>query len=392
MAEFTMFVLHPNEQYCDQIAQAFRDYDAEIIIESVIDLREAPTRVEQDKPAVVVVGVDTSNDPALKTIETISHMPGSVGIIVISKEPTQGLLVSCMRAGADEFLEFPVNPDELAKAMGGLFKRKGIVSAHTGKVTAVFSPAGGVGVTSIATNLAGGIASELGSSGASCIIDMNLQFGSVALAMDIREFSHTVADAAQEQDRLDENLIRSFMSEHISGAAVLPGPLNMAELEGVDAWQLRGVIQLCRKVYQYVVLDLPHAIDDVAIVGLDEADEIFLVCDMVLPTIRNVIRALEVFDELEYKRDKLRLIVSRYYESHEVSLDEISQHIGLPIHWLVPYDSRAAIRALNSGQLLDVAQPDSQAAHSLVALAQHVAGVTAKAHTKKRRGFFGWSR
>ena len=80
--------------------------------------------------------------------------------------------------------------------------------------------------------------------------------------------------------------------------------------------------------------------------------------------------------------------MNRYYDSHQVSLDEIVRHVGLPVHWLIPYDSRAAITSLNSGQMIDAADPDSQAGHSLVALAQNTAGVVPKARAKKKRGLF----
>jgi len=392
MADVTVFVLHPNEQYCQEIIQAFRQYDAELKVTAIADLREAANRVREEKPAAVVVGVDTANDPALKCIETISNMPGDVGIIVVSKEPTQDLLVSCMRAGSDEFLEFPISTAELSKAMGGLFRRKGITSQRHGKVVAVFSASGGTGVTTVACNLAANIASQLGAAKTSCIVDMNMQFGSVALVMDIREFSHTVADAAHEQERLDENLLVTFMSNHASGAAVLPAPLSLQELEGVDPWHLRGVIQTCRKTYSYVVLDMPHVVDDASIVGLDEADEVFLICDMLLPTIRNSIHAVEVFHELEYKSEKLRFIVNRYYDSHQVSLDEIVEHVNLPLHWLVPYDSQVVITSLNSGQMLDVADADSPAARSLMALAQNTAGIPTAQRPKKKRGLLSWVR
>jgi pilus assembly protein CpaE len=392
MAEVTIFVLHPNEQYCQEIIAAFQQYGSDLKLQAIADLREAPHRVREEKPAAVVVGVDTPNDPALKTIETISNMPGDVGIIVVSREPSQELLVSCMRAGSDEFLEFPINSDELAKAMGGLFRRKGIASQHHGKVIAVYSAAGGTGVTTVACNLAAGIASEVGAPKSCCIVDMNMQFGSVALVMDIREFSHTVADAAHEQARLDENLLQTFMSAHASGAAVLPAPLSLQELEGVDPWHLRGLIQICRKTYNYVVLDMPHVIDDSCIVGLDESDEILLLCDMLLPTIRHTIRAVEVFRELEYKPDKLKFIVNRCYDSHQVSLDEIVEHVNLPLHWLIPYDSQVVITSLNSGQMLETADSDSHAARSLLALAQNVAGVAPRARPKKKRGLFSWAR
>lgn len=392
MAEVTIFVLHPNEQYCQEVIEAFHQYDPELTLLAIADLREAPGRVREEQPAAVIVGVDTANDPALKCIEAISHLPGDIGIVVVSKDPTQELLVSCMRAGCDEFLEHPIAQGELAKAMNGLFKRKGIASQGEGKVVAVFSATGGVGVTTVACNVAAGIAAEVASSRGCCIVDMNLQFGSVALVMNILEFAHTVADAAHEEERLDENLLATFMTPHESGAAVLPAPLSLQDLEGVAPWHLRRVVQTCRRTYDHVILDMPHVIDDCSIVGLDEADEVFLVCDMVLPSIRHAIHTLSVFHELEYKPEKMKLIINRFYDSDQVTLDEIVNHVKLPIHWLIPYDSRVVITSLNSGQMVDAADADSQAAHSLVALAQHTAGRTPKMQPRKKRGLFSWVR
>ena len=390
MADVTVFVLHPDGQYCQDITAAFQRYDPELNLVTIVDLRDAVHRVREEKPAAVVVGVDTPNDPALKTIEQVSGLPGDVGIVVVSKEPTQELLVSCMRAGSDEFLEFPIDPEELGKAMGGLFRRKGIVSQRQGKVVAVFSPAGGTGVTTVACNLAAAIAEEVASPQSCCIVDMNMQFGAVALAMDLREVLHTLADAAHEQDRLDGNLLATMLSHHPSGTAVLPAPLSLQELEGIGPWQVRGVIQTCRKAYNYVVLDMPHIVDECSIVGLDEADEILLLCDMVLPSIRNTIRAMEVFRELEYKTEKVKLVVNRFYDSDQVSLDEIVEHVKLPLHWLIPYDSRVAITSLNSGQMVGSVSADSPVAQSLAALAQHTVGITPKRRSKKKRGLFSW--
>lgn len=392
MADSRIYILHPNEQYCQDIAEAFQQYDADLSMESVTDLRHAAERIREDPPNLIAVGVDSPNDPALRAIERISRQNGEIGIIVVSKEPTQELLVSCMRAGADEFLEYPVDSGELSKALEGLAKRKGVISTRQGKVVAVFSAAGGVGCTTIACNLAAGISLEMDGSNTCALLDMNTQFGAVALAMDIREFSHTLADAVGDSDRLDEGLLESMVTEHPSGCAVLPAPLNVAELESFDPLQVRTVIQMARKAYRFVVLDLPHTIDEVSIVGLDEADEILLVCDMVLPSIRNTICVLETLHELEYKDEKIKLVISKYYDSHQVSLDEIVKHVGIPVHWLVPYDSPAAIAAMNSGDTIDAVDPDSQAGHSLVALAQSTAGVVPKARSKRKRGFWSWTR
>jgi pilus assembly protein CpaE len=297
-----------------------------------------------------------------------------------------------MRAGADEFLEFPVDATELSKALEGLAKRKGVISTRQGKVVAMFSAAGGVGCTTIACNLGANIALEMDGQNACALVDMNIQFGTVALAMNISEFSHTLADAVRDSDRLDQNLLQGMMVEHDSGCSVLPAPLNVTELESFDPMQVDTVIDTCRKAYRYVVLDMPHKIDEISITGLEAADEIFLVTDMVVPSIRNTIRVLETLRELEYKEEKIKLIISKYYDSHQISLDEIGTHVGVPIYWLVPYDSPAAIAAMNSGDTIDAVDPDSQAGHSLVALAQTTAGIVPKARSKRKRVFWSWSR
>ncbi|MFW6188853.1 MAG: AAA family ATPase [Planctomycetota bacterium] len=392
MAEVTIFVLHPNEQYCHEVIEAYHQYDPELEMVAIADLREAPNRVREEEPGIVVVGVDTPNDPALRTIEAISEQRDEVGIVVVSKEPTQELLVSCMRAGSDEFLEFPIEPDELAATMDALFRRRGIGRQNEGKVIAVFSAAGGAGVTTVACNLGTALAEELGPGNGCCVVDMNLQFGSVALAMDLREVGYTLADVSREADRLDENLLSNFVTNHPSGAAVLPGPLSVTDLESVNALDLHKVVQTCRKSYRYVVLDMPHTVDECSIVGLDEADEILVVCDMVLPSIRNTIRALETFYELDYSREKMKLVINRFYDSDQVSLDEIVEHVNLPLHWLIPYDSEAVIISLNSGQTLEESGPGSQVTQSLYALAQHTAGISPRPKRKKKRSIFSWAR
>lgn len=391
MPDVRIMVLHPNEQHCEQILAAFRQYDSELELIPIADLRQGPSQVKEEHPAAVVVGVDSPNDPALGTVEAIRAVTEEVGIIVVSKEPTRELLVSCMRAGSDEFLEFPIDADELSKALAGLFKRKGIFTQGEGTVVSVFSVSGGAGVTTVACNLAALIAKELRAPKSSCIVDLNLQFGSVALTMDILEFSHTLADAAHEQERLDENMLATFMSDHESGVAVLPAPVSLEEAEGLDPWRIRGVIQTCRKVYNYTILDLPHTIDDGSIVALDESDEILLLCEMLLPSIRRTIRALETFKELGYRSEKVKFIINRYYDSHEISLDEVAKHVNQPIHWLIPYDSRPIMSSLNSGQALDIVDPDCQATRSLRALARTTAGL-APTQKAKKKGLFSWAR
>lgn len=219
-----------------------------------------------------------------------------------------------------------------------------------------------------------------------------MEFGCVALFLDIRRFSYSIADACRDSSRLDAALLGSYMTTHESGLAVLPAPMSMEEAEEIDPAKLAPVLHECQRAYEHVFLDLPNSMDGAAITALDMADQVMIVCDMTLPAIQNTIRVVETLRELDYKKGKLKLVINRYYESDQISLREVSEHVRLPIHWLVPYDSMVAISAANSGQTFDSTDPGSEASRSLAALAQHTSGVEVRSTGKKKRSILPWKR
>lgn len=387
-----VFVIHPSQERCQDIVTALQQQDERLEISPITDQRRALAQVAEEKPDIVVVGVDSATDPALKTLEVINRNVQGVAIVVVSAEPSQELLLESMRSGSDEFVQFPIDQEELAKVLDRLYRKMGLVSGVAGKVIAVFSAKGGCGATTVACNLAVSIAKALGGVKPACVLDLNPQYGSVALSLDIRRFSHSIADAARQVDRLDEALFESYVCTHPSGADVLPAPLAVEESEEIEAEGIQRVIELCKGIYKFVILDPPHIVDSHSIVGLDLADEVFLLCDLTLPALRNTIRTVEVFRQLEYKKDKLRLIVNRYYDSDQVSLQELSQHVDLPIHWVIPYDSQTAIHAANSGQTFEDVAPGSDLARSMTALARHAAGLAVRGEKKKKFSLFGRKR
>jgi len=390
MPNVRICVCHPNEQHCQEIIDSFKEQDPDLDLLAITDLRRASEMIKDEKAAIVVVGVDAPGDPTLRTISSIDTLEEvDPGIAVVSQQPSQELLVACMRAGCDEFLEFPIDGKELADALNRLYRKKGIVQQSQGQVTAIYSAKGGTGNTTVAANLASMVAAALGGDSPCCLLDLNPQFGSVALMLDIREFSHSIADACHDAERLDASLLDSYLTRHDNGVAVLPAPLELDEMSDVDPANLMNVIQQCEDLFDNVFLDLPHSLDTMTIAALDAADQVFILCDMMLPTIHNTKQVVEMFKELEYKKTKLKLVINRYYDSDEISLQEISEHIQLPVYWVIPYDSVVSIAAVNSGRTFKDVDESSQAAKSLMALSHELAGVPAQQPRKKKFSLFG---
>ena len=392
MAQVRGFVLHPSYQRCEKIIEAFARRE-ELDLLPVADLRRANERIEESEPDLIIAEVDSTDDPTLKTIEVIKKRVGDLPVVVVSREPSQDLLLRCMRAGSDEFLQFPIEPKEMDEALDRMERKMGVLTQQEGKIVGVYSPTGGVGVSTVAANLAAGLGSVLQTSDTCGLIDMNMQFGTIALFLDIRKFSHNVADAMEDIRRLDVDLLLEYMTTHKSGSAVLPAPLDIEEAQAVNHEDIPDLLELCKKAFQITFLDLPTAVDDLLVVNLDACDEILLVCDMMLPTIRNTIRARELFKKLDYKKEKTKLVVNRYYDSDNISLQEIVQNVGLPIHWVVPYDSQVAIKAGNAGKPIYAVAEDTDLSRSLMDLARATAGLQVKSKPKKKRfSLLGWGR
>lgn len=390
MAEILIYILHPNQQHCEAIQQAvFALNDPELVPAILTDLRHAPDEVRRQKPPIVLVGIDVPNDPAIRVMDQITQiMAQDISQIVVTKNATSDVIVPCTRAGAADFLSFPIAPDELREAIDRQLQRRGLRANEAGKVVGIFSGKGGVGVTMLACNLAANIAAVKKSANPSAILDLNVQFGVVAEMMDMKG-KYSLADAVRDAERLDWALLKEYMGMHASGAYILPAPPSLEESEALRGDNLAKVIDLCRQNFAFTLIDLPHHVDGLTIPVLDQCDEVLLVCDLLFPTIRNTQKVLDIFYSLEYKKEKIKLVLNAYYKNDKVSLRDINNALKLPVYWLIPYDSLLARESIDAGVTVASINPASDLAESLMTLAQHMCGVKVQLRQKKKFSLFG---
>jgi pilus assembly protein CpaE len=316
-------------------------------------MEELLALVERHRPNGLLMDISADPDGLLPLVERVVKKYPSVSVYLACQKFKchQGLLLTAMRLGVREFFPIPFE-DDLKAAVGRLTEKVSSSQesspAARGRLACLISSKGGSGSTFIATNLAVSLFQQYRRSTA--LVDLNLQLGDVSLFMNLKPQS-TIADLAKNIERLDGVLLLEMMTKHSTGVQVLAAPKRLEEAGLLSATHLQKAYSLLKTMFDWVVVDLPIAFDESMLATCQNADEILLVTLLNIPALRNTKRYLEIFWRLGYPRDRVRVLVNRYYRGAEGSLSpkEAEKALGHPIFHSIPNDYKAAISAINQG-------------------------------------------
>ncbi|MCI0475630.1 MAG: P-loop NTPase [Anaerolineales bacterium] len=212
---------------------------------------------------------------------------------------------------------------------------------------AVFSLRGGVGTSTIAANLATGLAQLWGCG--TGLIDLVLTSGQSALMLNL-PLRKTWADLARlPVEEMDADLIEQVFLSHSSGAFVLAAPNRPEQAELITGDKVTHVVTTLKERYHYLVLDLPHDFSATTLAGLDNADEILLVLAPELASLHAAACALDVFDNLKYPRTIIRLVLNWTFERRGLARKEIEDALQRLIDVVVPFAPDSFVLAINRG-------------------------------------------
>ncbi len=366
--KLSAFIVDNDENTREIIKNLIQDIDNVEITDVFNNINDAYNEILKEKPNFVFVSTINNSQDVFSLIEKITLINNKIKFIVMASSYDTNSVIKAMRAGAREFLPKPLIKEDFINTVNRLKEQfSGNESNTNCKIITTFSNKGGIGKTSIATNLALEIANITKEKVA--IVDMNFQLGDVATFLDIKP-SFDISYVVKNIDGTDSNFLESTLDRYKDTSLyVLADPPYMEQSKDITPEQITKLFEELRKSFSYVIVDTSNVFDGKTITVLDNTDFIMLVTIVNLPAIRNCQRCLDVFERLGYSKDKSKIVINRYMENDEVTVEDVENALNKKVYWKIPNNYFTIMSSINKGLPVEYINPSSNIAQSFRELA-----------------------
>jgi pilus assembly protein CpaE len=332
------------------------------IAESLHGLRPVPREPGQTvgddllaQARLVVIEVQPDSGPSAARLTALRERFPKVPVIAAIEGASLPIVRTLVRQGIADVVALPFDVAELQQACldaMAFVEERVEQKVDLAPVVAVARSIGGCGATSIATHLAADLAANDASGRGAVIVDLDLQFGSVADFLGVRARGSLV-DLLEARERLDEDLLRSMIGDAGNGLHVIAAPDTIMPLESVNTDFLLKLIDALRRQFGYVVLDLPANWTNWALSAALGADAVVLVVELSIASLRQAKRRLELFRSIGIDEKSVQIVVNRVEKRlfRTISLDDVSETLGHPVLGSIALEAPAVSVAQNQGML-----------------------------------------
>jgi pilus assembly protein CpaE len=266
------------------------------------------------------------------------------------------VLLEAFRLGVKEFLPQPLTRQEVEPALTRFeerFNGKATgANAEAGTVISVIGARGGVGTSTVATNLSISV-QQAKQRESVALVDLDIHGGDLGLFLDLRA-AQGLKHLSEDVSRLDETIIRSTMLKHSSGLHLLASGYEGFEDAEPRPGSAMRVIGLLRSMHRHVVVDCGQVLAPAVKEALDCSDHVVVVTTLSLPAIRRTKRLLEALRAARYPGNKIAVVVNRYVNEQKELLAETEDMLGVQVSGLIPNDYGTASEAINHGKPLTI--------------------------------------
>ena len=323
------------------------------------------------QPDLVLMELPAQATSVMEFVRQIHSEFPNTGIILSASDASPDLILSSIRAGAQEFVARPIDEAELEKAIDHikrLTNGNGNAGRRRGRVIAVATPKGGTGATSFTANL--GLALNERTHSKIALVDMSFTFGDLGVMFDAAP-KYSLSDALVE-GALDESKLRSIMVAHESGLHILNVASSPEVAEEVTRQQVVELMGMLTTTFDFVIVDVGRQLDDRTVEVLELSDSIMLICELDIPTVRNTVCFTALMEKLKIEREKTHLVINRYHKKSRLSFEDVETLVGRKVYWSIPNDFAPMSVGIDRGVPAVHDAPKSKVAKSYLDLADRI--------------------
>ncbi len=377
VAENNLLVVDPDDDFVSKAKELF---DGRLPVARSIE--EAISTAESGAVRMILLGPSFRDDAHMEEIRSLHNENPAVILMLVAEEVTADLLRKGMRAGVSDVIEAPLNEEKIEAAIEqfahDVLSRKTPTPAspepkhrsEEGRIITIMSAKGGSGKTVLATNMA--LLLNRVPDKKVVLVDADLQFGDVCLVLQL-EPRFTMVNAAHELYHLDAELIDSLLTEHPSGLKVLAAPLEPAFADDITTAGLMQMLDILKQSYDYIIVDTASMLDELILSLVEKSDDIMMLVDMDLPSVKNAKLALETLRLLKFSTSNVKLVLNRSNSKAKLDNKEIEGALKMPISASIPSDAAVAA-SVNEGRPVVENDPKSKVARGFESAAELIAG------------------
>jgi pilus assembly protein CpaE len=323
---------------------------------------------------LIVIGPGVPMATAISVAERFRTSRPSVGVLLIRNRLEVGVLTEALRSGIREVVPADNGPALVAACQRSLSVSRAFDTQGTGggdrraTTILVFSAKGGCGKTTVSTNLAMAIAKESG--GTVCLVDFDLQFGDVAVALQV-EPTRTMSDVLRMAGHVDRQATESLVVPYKEGVDLILAPTNPADVELITSDMAKSLLNSLQALYDYVVIDSAPAFTEVILAAFEASDYDLLLTTLDMPAIKNLKVTIDTLNALGMPDHRWRVVVNRADTRTGLSVADVEAAIGIPVAFEIPH-SEAVPASTNEGITIVERDPRHSVSKTFTAMARRI--------------------
>jgi pilus assembly protein CpaE len=371
-----------------QITEALNSQKEFLLVDILTSKEMLARQLRAAEPDIILVDSQLEGESTMDIIDDLALQFPNASVVAILQTNDPLTAQQVMLAGARAFLISPFSQINLSSTLRRVSELEGrrqqtmtYVPSAIPEATrplrsvTVYSPRGGTGVTSIATNTAIALAEETGKK--VLLFEGKVFFGHLEVMLNMK-VQNTLADLIPHATNMDDALVRDVVAPHPSGIHVLMAPSNVQIAQGIRAEDIYNVYIGVSRMYDYIVVDAGGPLTDISVTLMDAADRILLVTSPDLASLHDTSRFLQLSRSLAYPMDKILMILNKSGAEGGIKQRDIESVLHNQIYHLVPNDPANVLRSINRGIPFLVYYTRSPASKSIQQLARNLSAITLK--------------